>query len=171
MIILRQHNYSFGGGVIGGIAGNMIGGSIGSKIGSKFKKKASSTDIDNEKSAIEENKQFLKVLKSKGKLSYEDIGKLQDLESYGDISDILLNVAGVDDDVLYEENPKYLDHINSKKSKMIQESQRRLNEHENNLKNVSNINKGTYKDIGGTIGGTLGTIGGAILGHKYIKTE
>lgn len=164
MIILRQKNYSVGGGIVGGILGDIGGAIVGDKIGSKFKKKVTKSDIDKEKAAIKDNEQFIKYLKNHKKLTDKDIDKLYDREVSGDVSSIIGEYSGDDPDY---DDPK---HLNRNKQKMIKESEKYIKKHQDNISNPEKLNK-TYKDTGRTIGAVIGTVGGAILGHKLTNKK
>lgn len=164
MIILRQKNYSVGGGIVGGILGDIGGAIVGNKIGSKFKKKATESDINKEKAAIEENEKFIKYLKSNKKITDKDVDEFFDNDISGDISATITKHSGDDPDY---DDPK---HLNRNKQKMIKESEKYIKKHRDNISNPEKLNK-THKRTGENIGAIIGTVGGAILGHKLTNKK
>ena len=154
MIILRQQNYSALG-TLGGISGLIAGAKLGSKI--PIKRKLKKWELNDQKEAIKEYKNIIKIAKSESGFTNKFAKKDFYNQPYWH-SDDLLSKYGVSD------NPDELDHelLNKHKKEIIEESERRIKQHEDILKNPEKYKKNS--SISSLLGGTLGAVGGAILG-------
>ena len=154
MIILRQQNYSALG-TLGGISGFIAGAKLGSKI--PIKRKLKKWELNDQKEAIKEYKNIIKIAKSESGFTNKFAKKDFYNQPYWH-SDDLLSKYGVSD------NPDEIDHelLNKHKKEIIEESERRIKQHEDILKNPEKYKKNS--SISSLLGGTLGAVGGAILG-------
>lgn len=150
MIILRQKEYSALG-FLGGVGGYLAGATLGSKI--PMKRKLKKGELKDEKEVIDEYKKVIKQAKS-------GFTKKDALEGNYWHSDDLLSKYGVGD------NPDELDYklLNKHREEIIKESEKRIKQHEDTLKNPDKHKKKSA--IPSLIGGALGAVGGVMLGRK-----
>lgn len=147
MIILRQKEYSALS-VLGGVGGFIGGAKLGSKI--KIKRKPHKFETRDEEEAVKEYKDVIKHAKS-------GFTKKQALTYPYWHADDLLSKYGVGD------NPDELDYrrLNEHRDEIIKESEKRLKQHEEALKNPKKRESNTIPVLLGAAGGA---IGGSILG-------
>ena len=133
MIILRQQNYSALG-TLGGISGFIVGAKLGSKI--PIKRKIKKMELNDQKEAIKEYKNLIKIAKSESGFTNKFAKKDFYNQPYWH-SDDLLSKYGVSD------NPDEIDHklLNKHKKEIIEESERRIKQHEDIIKNPEKYKK------------------------------
>lgn len=155
MIILRQKKYSALG-FLGGVGGFIGGAKLGSKI--PIKRKPSKMELKDDEDAVKEYKNLIKIANSKSGFTNK-FAKKDYYNSYWHSDDLLSKYGSCD-------NPDEIDHneLNKHKKEIIKESERRIKQHEDTLKNPDKHKKKSA--IPSLIGGALGAAGGVVLGRK-----